>query len=646
MTTKETGIKLTLSGSGFRSGMRGMVSVVQSAGRAMGKALKQPMNEGIKSAKREMSSMTDELKTGLKTAATLGGAVSFGAMIKSAVDAQDMYISLAHRISDYSGRVVHASEVQKMMASVADKTGARMDELRMTMDNIAATPGGMSKIPEVLERAYMQSKRLGGSSDILDKVGRSYNRLMTKGLADSGKEVEILLEKINHLGRVIVGMDPDEAIDPMDVSEYASFVNRLNSNLNETFGLLKMTGSQVKDMGQHWMFLEQLGTVFTTTEGINKLRKELNLSKKDVNMTKGAIENLVVTLEKSGMKKFGKLQAELSTEEAQRSLQDIVGKELIAKIESGKATKKEWDLRINEIRSEIENAKKAVFDYSKIVETDNKIRNTASANFNRALNTMTKGFNRPEIIESINELAENLPEFAKKISDFIGWVVKNPGSAASAYVLGRIGLSFTTAAVESAAAAGVKKLFAVMIAQQAASKAAGGIVALGVKGALAASSLAALAGAAGAGAGYFGFKKAIDPEMSSSFKKLVGAQDTLMDTSRALKTSDINIKKRALSDIKGRISEMKEGPDIFTKMTGSVVSVFSDEKSVSEKYKKSLTDLQSAQSKLIESIKSMSNAADTAGTNLKKVGEAAKNPATRGSKTDLNKYPGATGKRG
>ena len=63
----------------------------------------------------------------MKTAATLGGALSFGAMIKSSVQLQGRYIALAHSISNYSNQQVSAAQVQKTITSIAEKTGFSVD---------------------------------------------------------------------------------------------------------------------------------------------------------------------------------------------------------------------------------------------------------------------------------------------------------------------------------------------------------------------------------------------------------------------------------------------------------------------------------------------------------------------------------------
>lgn len=655
MPTREGAIKITLKSGSFQAGMKRMTSAVKSAGLQMGKALKEPMNKGLSAVRSSMGSMLDDLKGGLKTAATLGGAVSFGVMIKGAVESQSAYIALAHSISNYSGKATKALDVQKMVNDISMRTGTTIGNLRIQLSKLEAIPGGLKEIAPALERAAMQTKRLGIEGEYVDSVARTYSRLFAKGVVKTAEEAEILTEQINKFGRAVLGVDPDEAIDPMDIAEYGAFINRMNSGLGETNALLGMTGGQVKDMGQAWMFLEEVGLALATTEGLDKLRKSTKLSKKDINLTKGAVENLLVVLEKKGPQAFKALLDSFGPDEAKLALSEVIGKEILIKAEAGKLSKAEWELRIEGIRGELDKAKNAVFDFKSIEETNNKLMNTSSANMNRALTNLSMAFAEPKMMKAINDITRELPKLAEGFAGIIKWVIDRPSQAAASYLLIRVSAVFVSAAVKSAAAAGMTKIMAILAAQAAAGKASGSLLGLGkgagkgaMAGALGASALGVgIAAALGAAAGYGIFKLALEPALEDGFDNLKDTTNRLGDVSYALRTSSIEKKKAVLADVKSQLKIMEKGPGFGVSLVSDLTNLFDDDAvEATTIYKKKTDELRKSQEQLIKSIKSMAGAAKTAGENLNKVGEAAGKPAVHGPKTDLNKEPGAKGVEG
>jgi hypothetical protein len=623
--------------------MKSATAAVGAAGRQMGKALKEPMNKGISAVKDNMSGMLDDLKGGLKTAATLGGAVSFGAMIKSAVVAKGKYTALAHAVSNYSKSNVKAIDIQKEVERVATDTGESFDELFISANQLTAIPGGMKEFGPTLERATMQAKRLGLQGEF---VARVYTRLMAKGLANTGKEAEILTEKINTFGRTVLGIDVDEAIDPMDVAEYASFIKSMNSGLDESQALLAMTGDQVKDFGQALMFLEEMGLMLNTQEGLKNIRKEARLSKGDINLSKGAVENFLILLEKRGPKAIKTLE-KVMPDVAEKSLKEVIGRDLIVDIEAGKVTTEEWNLRIAQIRKELDNAKNATFDYAKIVETDNKLKRGATADFKRAMNILAKTFADERMMSAVKNLSRHLPEAAEKVSKFIQWIIEHPSAAAANYLLLKIGGVFVGAAVKSAVSAGATKLMGVITAQIAASKAAGALIpATGVAGAGAAGVAATAAGVLGAGlagaaVGGVIYEAAVAPAMEESFDSITDAAGALANATVAMASKNVDKRMAATEALKKQIERAEEGPGMWVTMMGSIHSTFTGVESAADKHEKQLEEMRAVYANLSRSLEGVGDAASSAGDSLKRMKGNAEGTATRGSKTLGEVNPGS-----
>lgn len=659
MAVKETSLKLLLNPSGFISGIRRMTSMVQSAGLKMGSALKEPMRKGISAAGTELNSMLGELKTGLKTAATLGGAVSFGAMIKGAMDADAAYAQLSATVSNLSDRNVTAAEIQNVVEQAAEESADSIENLQI-MANQLATVGDISILGESLEMASKQAKRLGVEGQL---VARTYSRLIAKGLAESAEEAMVLTEQMNKFGRVVLGIDPDEAIDPVDIAEYASFVNTMNSNIGETNALLSMTGGAAKDFGQAIEVLEELGEFLQTRKGLSEIRKITRLSKNDINLTKDAIENMLIVLEKKGPKGFKKFQ-DVFGPRVRVALREIVGEDLVKAAETGKVTKEDWNLRVAELRKELKAAANAGVDMAQIAKADAAIRKTTAANFQTAMNEISKAFADEKMIGAIRTMSEHLPTLAKKLSEFLSWVMENPKTAAATLVLGRVALAFGGAAIQNAAATGLTSLFKVIstkigvggLAALAGKVAAGaGTIATGTM-ALGAAGVGA-AGAVGGAAGYYiGFKGAIEPGLKENFGALQKIDESLIDVSSALaKKEGLEQKRAALKEVKAHLTMVREGPGAAAKATGAMVELFTrgEVKGATTKYKRREDELIRAQILLEKSIKTLgesmdkvSGAANGAGDNLNKMGGIIKPGITRGPAKELETKAGATPTRG
>jgi hypothetical protein len=170
MATREASIKVTLRAGAFTSGIRQMGSKVRSVAGVMGKDLGAGLKSGVNAAKASMKSMLSEMQGGLRTAATLGGAIGFGALIKGAVDAEQSNAKLAATIETFSGKAMRAKEVQDLLTRSVGKTKIAFTEARTSLNQLAGTfkPGG--QLEDALTRASFQAQRLGVTGGVVARV--------------------------------------------------------------------------------------------------------------------------------------------------------------------------------------------------------------------------------------------------------------------------------------------------------------------------------------------------------------------------------------------------------------------------------------------------------------------------------------------
>lgn len=449
---REAAIKITLKEGAFKSGLRSMETMTRSTGDRMGQALAGPMKAGVENAKASLKNMGNELTGTLKAAATLGGAVGLGALVKSAITAEARSARLAASLEKFSGRVVNAADAQDVLDRAVDRSKISYEEAGEALNQLSsvAAIGGLEMVEDALARSQLQAKRLGVTGEI---TARTYNRLLAKGVAKSAEEAENLVEQMSEFGRVTMGLDPDEAIDPNDVAEFASFAKQAGIEMGTALALMKSAGGgAVKDFGQASEFVEEFGNVFRDVKSLGDLRKDLGISPDKLNTSKDGLENFLTVLDEAGPKGVKSLLASFGNERTKASLRKLIGEDLVVDVEKGKKGSAErLKLRADEIRSELAKVADASGEFSARIERQNKaLTGTSSSKLQDALNKFEKAFQKPEMISAIDSLAENLPELAKVLAKIVDFTLKNPKTAIAAAVGGRVGLSFAGGALADA----------------------------------------------------------------------------------------------------------------------------------------------------------------------------------------------------
>lgn len=452
MATKQARIEVVVGRGGFQAGLKGMEQDAKVSGKRMGQKLSGAFGAGLGNVKKTLAGMGSSLLGHLKTAATMGGAIGLGALAKNAIDAEVSYIQLAEALSSFTGEMWDAAKVQKIVGDVAEKTNIPLGDLRIQLAQLSAV-AGKADIAELLERAASQARRLGMEGDF---IGRVYTRMIAKGVANTAEEAEVLTEQFNRLFRTMLGVDLDEAIDPMDVAELSAVINTTGNDAAEMLKLISMSGDKVaKDFGKANEIVEELGLSLKQSKGVDEMRKKLKLKKGEIDANNTALENMLLIAEK-GPKKFDKMANALSGDMAGAALKTMIGEEFLIKAKVGKVSKEEWDLRVDKLRAELGDLESLTVDRQRIEATDAKLKDTSSAKITEALNKITMAFSQPEMLKAINDLAGVLPELAENMGILLKMIVDHPVLAAGGYVGGRAALSFAGGAAGNLG----KKLFA------------------------------------------------------------------------------------------------------------------------------------------------------------------------------------------
>ena len=676
MATREAALKVTLKPGAFKAGLRKMTSMTRSAGGKMGSALKGPLKDGFKEAGAAAKNMLGSITDAVKVAASLGGAFSAGAAVKGAVESEEAYLRLGLSLTEMGDKAVSAAEAQEMVQRTAKKTKVELGQLQEMASQLTGLGGG--RFEKALERAAAQSHRLGADGQMVAEV---YSVLLTKGLAETGNEAELATERLVKLGRSVLGLNIEDALNPADIAEFAAFTNRAGEDLNTMLNLLEASGGAgVKDFGEAIELLEEFSNVLGTTKGFEEIRKGAKLTTKEFVDTGNSVENFVQLTEiggKKGQKAMTAFFDAFGSEKAQTMIENLFGKDLVLQIRRGEADQDDIDVatglltKVLDKRTETEKVRK------RIAEDDAKFQKTNAAKMRDAMNDLHKAFASPEMIAAVTELTKLLPDLVAGLTELLKLVAQNPKEALATVVLGQVGMVFAGAAVQSAAAAGVKALLvkmgitaaaggavstaggAVAGAGGAAAAGGGATAAIAAAVAVAGTSVAALsagvlaagvaiAGVVGVAAGTAFNELVMDPAQQKEFDAIAGATnaDTRSELAMGPKSTAKEV-ETAIVDILKAKSKLEESESVFNTVFGNMAAIITDVKDPAEMRKESMDKLNEQEARLREKFSMLAGAADVASKALRNTpggggGGGGGGNTTRGPRVPPNPQPGAS----
>lgn len=475
MTDRDARVRLELVAGGFLSMLKdierqagGLAKEVEGIGTAGEKAEKKlsPMlgslKKGVGAAKDSLAELGSTLKSTLGQAATLGGALSFGAGAKAGMDLVGVYKDLAFQISNGTGKAVEWTEVQKDIEGAAgrwkrsneevaesyrqlfDETG----DLQFTADAVdavamAATASGKS-VSSLTSIAGTLNEKFGIAGDQMEDALASVLELSSKG----GATVEDLGAKLGVVGASAkqMGLQGKEGLQQvlgmLNVGDNVtgSFKKNLAAvtGLMETFGnsdklksIEKTLGVKITDKGGEAR-KDALDKILTKTGG-----KEEALSK----IFQGDTLKLVSHFGQTFQKTF--TETEGTTKQKTKAALDAFHHALA---DAGKTTLSAAEL-------EAQAKKRAAEDPER--------------QFADAMNKFKAAFTKPEMMASMEKLAHLLPQVAEGAAKLVEFAVHHP-LLAGAGLLGAKGGGSFAGSIATDALKGIGKSIGKDIAAQAA----------------------------------------------------------------------------------------------------------------------------------------------------------------------------------
>lgn len=288
-------------------------------------------------------------------------------------------------------------------------------------------------------------------------VANIYKTLLTKGIASSAEQAEILMERIANID--------DDKLNPDIIREFAVQMEVAGGKAENMVNLIEAIPGGVKDFKSASEIVKQFGQSFGSAKGVADLGKAAGGVKVKFDASKTAFQNFSATLAAGGsrnQKVITSFMKSFGNEKAQKMLETLLGRDLVIKIAEGKATKLEMveaSERLNTIYNQQYDAES---EKLRIQQADTQNLNTSQAKFNDAMNRLHEAFRSEKMVNAISSLADKLPALAEGIAGLIGVVVDHPQMALASVILAKIGGAFSSSLVEAAAAAAAKRFMGTM----------------------------------------------------------------------------------------------------------------------------------------------------------------------------------------
>lgn len=382
-------------------------------------------NKGFGAAKSSALELGKSIKTVAGQVLTLGGALSLGGAVMESTRLVSKYHDIAFAIRTGTKEAQDWTQVQAHVEATADKWAQSNEEVANSYDQI-----------------FDRTRDLNFAKAASDEVA--------KVSAGTGKSVEMLTKLAGDLGDKF-GITADDIGDAMASVVASGHIDELAQNMHEI-------GASARSMG------------LEGTDGLKKYLGVLESSRgmmKDIPTAVAAMRGLMDPLQnedqrKTVEKKLGITLTDETGDVRKDAIEQILNatggqvqeiatvfggdtKNLL--VEWGKLYEQGFDSISGTFQEKsqagMDAFQKALLDAvpdteqvkKDLLKSANEAASSPEENLRKAMQKVTNAFAQPEMVDSINKIAERLPEFADILSTFVDFAADHP-LLAGAGVLG------------------------------------------------------------------------------------------------------------------------------------------------------------------------------------------------------------------
>jgi hypothetical protein len=449
---REAAIRITLNNGSFVSSMDGIVDKSKKVGSAikanLSAAFKGVGGEGMKGASDSIKGMVGGMRDAVSTAATLGGGIGFGMLVKKASDLREKVRDIEFQINKTGKASADWRDILATVQSASDATGRSSQELADIYEGLFAATGDADFAKAAIEPIGHAATASGQDINKLADAAQMLQRKFGATAETLPGMLAAFVEKTDAGGLSLDALGNKFALMAGEAAE-AGFSG--TEGLNSLLGMMTMLDSRIGEKSEPAM--KKLFQILKDgSKDLKAFSKESGLKfSPDMN----AVEKLrkVLGSEKGRAKMAEKLGGD------SRVVFDELSKPFDAAFSqaksSGAKTKdateeglKAWDRAMAEMG-------KSTIDYARIVEESKQGQEEdPQAKLNKAIEKISQKFTEPKMLEALDQLSDALPKMANGMIKLLDFAVNHPVLAGGAFVAGKV----ATGAASGMAEQGVKNL--------------------------------------------------------------------------------------------------------------------------------------------------------------------------------------------
>lgn len=452
MSERDAKVRLELAAGGFLSMLKeiekqagGLAKEVEGIGTAGEKADKKlsPMlgslKKGAGAAKDSMVELGTSLKSTLASAATLGGALSFGAGAHAGMALVGVYKDLAFQISTGTGKAVEWTEVQKDIEGAAGRWKQSNEKVAGSYRALFDETGDLQFTADAVDAVAMAATASGKSIESLTSIAGTLN----EKFGITGGEMSDALASVLELGSKGGATVEDLGAKLGVVGASAKQMGlEGKAGLQQVLGMLNVgdnvTGSFKKNLAAVTGLMETFGNA----DKLKSIEKDLGikLTDKGGGARKDALDKI---LSKTGGKE--ETLSKVFQGDTLKLVSDF-GKTFQKTFSETEGTaKQKTAAALGAFHSALDAAGKTTLTASQLeAQAKKRAAEDPARAMDDAMNKFKAAFTKPEMIASMEKLAQLLPRVASGAAKLVEMVANHPMLAGAAFLGAKAGGSFAT----------------------------------------------------------------------------------------------------------------------------------------------------------------------------------------------------------
>ena len=434
---REAAIRITLNNGSFVSSMDGIVDKSKKVGSQikanLSAAFKGVGGEGMKGASDSIKGMVGGMRDAVSTAATLGGGIGFGMLVKKASDLRSHMRDIEFAINKTGKQTADWRDLMGGVQKASDETGKSSEELASALDQMFAEGGDADFAQKALIPVGHAAQASG--KDVMELAGKAV-MLKEKFGATADELPELLAVLTQMTGTGGPGLDALSGKFELLAGEAVDAGFKGKEGFASVLGMLGALDDRLGDKSIP-SFKKLFQTLKDGSASLKAISKEGHI-KFDAGMSGEDKLRKIMGSDKARKALTEKLGGE------QRVVFDLLSQPYVdaakAAKESGASTKEVTNAGLAAFDKAMKGMGESTLTYQDLLEhSKGKQADDPQIKLNKAIEKISQKFTEPKMLEALDKLSDALPKLANGMIKLLDFAVNNPVLAGGAFVGAKIG---------------------------------------------------------------------------------------------------------------------------------------------------------------------------------------------------------------